>query len=226
PIEPVSIYASYAVSYLPQSGDQFASLSANSAALEPEEFENVEVGVKWELAADLEVTAAIYQLDRTNTTALDPVSGLTVLTGAQRSQGVELGIAGSISENWQILGGYAYQDVEITRTTTAAPAGRRVPLTPEHAFSLWNNYQFSPRLSAGLGVTHQTESFASISNAVELPSFTRVDAAVTYAITDSVEAQVNIENLFDETYWGAAHNDNNITPGSPTAVRLALRARF
>ncbi|MGE3931412.1 MAG: TonB-dependent receptor, partial [Hyphomonadaceae bacterium] len=42
PIEPVSIYASYAVSYLPQSGDQFASLSANSAALEPEEFENVE----------------------------------------------------------------------------------------------------------------------------------------------------------------------------------------
>jgi catecholate siderophore receptor len=59
-----------------------------------------------------------------------------------------------------------------------------------------------------------------------LPEFTRVDAAVTYALTDSVEAQLNIENLFDEEYWATAHSDNNIMPASPTAARFTLRTRF
>jgi catecholate siderophore receptor len=226
PVEPVSLYASYAISYLPQSGDQFASLDATTAALEPEEFENLEVGVKWDVLPSLVLTAAVYRLDRTNTRAIDPVTSLTVLTGAQRSEGFELGLAGSISDRWEIVGGYAYQDVEITRTTTAAPAGRVVPLTPEHTFSVWNMVHFTPRWGAGLGVTHQTEMFASISNAVTLPEFTRVDAALVFNITEDIEAQINVENLFDEEYWSSAHNDNNITPGSPQAARLALRARF
>jgi catecholate siderophore receptor len=226
PIESVSLYASYGISYLPQSGDQFASLSATTANLDPEEFENIEVGLKWDIASDLALTAAIYRLDRTNTTAIDPVTLLTVLTGAQRSEGFELGLAGSISERWEIAGGYAYQDVEISRTTTAAPAGRVAPLTPEHTFSLWNMYHITPRWSAGLGVTHQTEMFASLSNAVTLPEFTRVDAALTFNVTETIAAQLNVENLLDEEYWGTAHNDNNITPGSPQAVRFTLRTRF
>jgi catecholate siderophore receptor len=227
PAEPVSIYASYSVSYLPQSGDQFASLDVTTSALDPEEFENLELGLKWDITSDLALTAAIYQLDRTNTRALDPGgSGLTVLTGEQRSQGFEVGISGSVSDHWQIAGGYSYQNVEITSTTTAAPAGRVVPLTPEHTFSLWNMVRFTPRLGVGLGVTHQTDSFATISNAVTLPEFTRVDAALFFAVTDQVEAQLNIENILDEEYWATAHNDNNITPGSPTAARFTLRTRF
>jgi catecholate siderophore receptor len=226
PAEAVSLYASYSVSYLPQSGDQFASLTATTAALEPEEFENVELGVKWDLLPALSFTAAIYRLDRTNTTAIDPVTSLTVLTGAQRSEGVELGLAGSITENWELIAGYAYQDAEIRRTTTAAPAGRAAPLAPEHTFSLWNNYRFSPMWGAGLGVTHQSDAFASISNAVTLPSFTRVDAALFLTLSERLEAQLNLENVFDETYWATAHNDNNITPGSPRAVRVTLTTRF
>jgi len=226
PVEPLTLYASYSVSFLPQSGDQFASLDAISSALDPEEFENFEIGAKWDVLPTLALTAAIYRLDRTNTRAIDPVTSLTVLTGAQRSEGFELGIAGSLSETWEILGGYAFQEAEISKTTTAAPAGRRVPLTPEHTFSLWNMVQLTPRLSIGLGATHQSGSFASISNAVELPAYTRVDAAITFAVTPNVEAQLNIENLLDEAYWGTGHNDNNITPGSPTAARFTLRTRF
>lgn len=226
PVEPLSFYASYSVSYLPQSGDQFGSLTATTANLEPEEFENTEVGLKWDVTPRLALTAALYRLDRSNTTALDPLSGLTVLTGAQRSEGFELGIAGEVTDSWQIAGGYAHQNVEITRTTTAAPAGRVVPLTPEHTFSLWNMVRFNPRWSAGLGVIHQSESFASISNAVTLPDFTRLDASIVFAINEEVEAQLNVENLLDEEYWATAHNDNNIMPGSPTAVRVTLRSRF
>jgi catecholate siderophore receptor len=38
--------------------------------------------------------------------------------------------------------------------------------------------------------------------------------------------QVNVENLFDEDYYASAHNNTNITPGSPRAIRFALTTRF
>jgi catecholate siderophore receptor len=226
PAKPVSIYASYSVSYLPSSGDQFGSLDATSAALEPEEFENIEVGVKWDVLPDLAVTAAVYQLDRSNTRAPGATLGTIVLTGEQRSEGIELGVSGSITPNWELIAGYAYQDAEITRRTSAAPQGSNIALVPEHQFSMWNAYRFSPAWRVGLGVIHQGEVYASISNAVTLPSFTRVDGAVFFTFNEHFEAQLNIENLFDEEYFGTAHNDNNITPGSPTAARVMLTTRF
>lgn len=224
--EPVSLYASYSVSFLPSSGDQFASLTASTAAFEPEEFENIEVGVKWDLRPDLALTAAIYQLDRTNTTAPDPAAGTTVLTGAQRSEGVEVGLSGAVTDRWSIVASYAYQEAEITRTTSAAPEGTEVPLVPQHQFALWNRYRFTPGWGAGIGATSLSDMYASISNAVTLPSFTRVDAAVFFTPSERFEARLNIENLLDETYWWTAHNDNNITPGSPTAFRLGATMRF
>lgn len=226
PVDPVSLYASYGVSYLPSSGDQFNSLDATSAALEPEEFENIEVGVKWDVLPQLALTAAVYQLDRTNTRAPGPTPGTIVLTGEQRSEGIELGASGAITEDWEFIAGYAYQEAEITRTTSAAPRGRNVALVPRNQFSLWNTYRFTPKWRVGLGVIHQDEVYASISNAVTLPSFTRVDGAVFFSINERFDVQLNVENLLDEEYFGTAHNDNNITPGSPTAASLRLGVRF
>ena len=227
PVEPLSLYAGYSVSYLPASGDQFSSLSASSSTLEPEEFENLEVGAKWELRPELMLTAALYRLDRTNTTARDPLDpARLVQTGSQRTTGFELEVVGQLTDAWQVLGGYAFQDAEITSATTAAPAGRTVPLSPRHTVSLWNKYDIDPTWAVGLGVVWQDDTFASISNTVVLPAFTRVDAAVFYRLNEQLKVQLNVENLFDETYFFTAHNDNNITPGSPRAVRVALTAGF
>ena len=227
PVEPVSIYASYSVSYLPSSGDQFSSLSASSEGFKPESFENIEVGLKWEATSKLIITAALYRLDRDNTTAPDPLRpGQIVLTGAQRSKGFEAAVAGRITAAWEVIAGYAWQEARITSTTAAASAGRHVALTPEQTFSLWNKYQVTPRLGAGLGVVHQEKMFASISNAVTLPGFTRVDAAVFLQITDRLNGQVNIENVFDKRYFPTSHGDNNILPGAPRAVRVSLTARY
>ena len=51
PMEPVSLYASYTVTYLPRSGAQMSSLNASNQALDPEEFENYEIGAKWDVSA-------------------------------------------------------------------------------------------------------------------------------------------------------------------------------
>jgi catecholate siderophore receptor len=226
PVEPVSLYASYSRSFLPQSGDQFNSLDLTAAALEPERFDNYELGVKWQATPGLLVSAAVYQLDRTNTRAAGPNPGEVVLTGAQRSRGFELEAAGELLPKWQVTLAVTQQEAEISQTTSAAPAGRRVPLVPEQQFAAWTRYDFSPRIGAGIGVIHQSESFASISNAVTLPALTRIDAGLFVKLTDGIEAQLNVENLLGEVYFPTAHNDNNITPGAPLNARLTLRFGF
>ena len=226
PVAGLSIYASYSRSYLPSAGDQFTSLDLTAAALEPERFDNYEVGLKWEPVPGLLASVAIYQLDRSNTRAPGPVPGTVVLTGEQRSRGLEVGLERRITGRWQISAGYALQDAEITRTTAAAPAGRQAPFVPRHQFALWNRYDVTPRLGLGVGVIARSKMFASISNAVTIPGYARVDAAVFYEVADGIEAQLNIENLFGKDYFSTAHNDNNIAPGAPTTLRGTVRFRF
>ncbi len=226
PITNVSLYVSRSNSYLPSSGDQFSSLDATSESLEPEEFTNTEVGAKWDIQPNLALTAAVYRLDRENSRAPGPVPGTIVLTGSQRSDGFEFGLTGEITSRWQIVAGYTFQDAQITSTTSAAPKGRDVALVPEHSASLWNRYLIAQNWSAGVGVTYQDDVYAAISNVVTLPSFTRVDAALFFELNDRLEAQINVENVLDETYWGTAHNDDNITPGAPRMYRATVTTHF
>jgi catecholate siderophore receptor len=223
----LSLYASYSISYLPSAGDQFASLTASTAALEPERFENREIGAKWEARPGLTLTAAAYVLDRTNTTAPDPVTpGRLIQTGAERSKGVELGIAGRLGERWEVAGGYAWQDARIVSTTSQAQAGRHVAMTPANTFSLWNKLRLTRAWSAGLGVIAQAGAYAAVDNSVRVPGYTRLDAAVFWRISERLTAQLNLENLTDRGYIATAQGNNNILPGAPRAARVSLAARF
>ncbi|HET6779446.1 MAG TPA: TonB-dependent siderophore receptor [Gemmatimonadales bacterium] len=227
PAEAVTFYTSYGVSALPSSGDQFSSLTATSETLEPEKFKNYEIGAKWDILDRLSLASAVYRLDRTNTTAPDPSDPTrTVQTGSQRTKGFELSVTGAVTPAWQIIGGYTNQTATVTSQTTAAPVGARVPLVPRNTFSLWNRYQVAPSLGFGLGLIYQDEMYAAIDDAVTLPSFTRVDAGGYYTIARYLRVQVNVENLFDTEYYATAHSNNNISPGSPRAARVAVVTDF
>lgn len=226
PVPQASLYASWTRSYLPQSGDQFLSLDATSAALEPEKFDNYEIGAKWDIAPGLTGTVAVFRLDRSNTRAAGPTAGTIVQTGSQRSSGVELSLVGQITPRWQASLGYARIEAEISATTAAAPAGRTVAQVPRDQLTLWNRYDVSDRIGVGLGVYHQSSSFATISNATRLPGYTRVDAALFIEIAEGIDAQINVENIFGEDYFPTAHTDNNISTGAPTNARLTVRFDF
>lgn len=227
PMEPLSFYGSFGVSYLPSSGDQFSSLTATTETLEPEEFTNREVGAKWDVRPGLALSAALYRLDRTNTSAPDPADPTRIVqTGSQRTEGWELGATGSVTDFWQVAAGFASQDAEITSTTSAAKAGQRVPLVPEHTLSLWNRVQVVPALGVGLGVVRQSEMFAAIDNTVTLPGFTRADGALFLRLGPLLSGQVNVENLLDEKYYATSHGNNNIMPGASRTVRVSLTTRF
>lgn len=227
PQEDLSIYTSYSVSFLPGSGDQFSSLTAQIQGLKPESFENYEIGSKWDITPALNVSAAIYQLDRKNTRATDPNNPANfVLTGASRTRGFELGSTGHMNDKWQVIGGYAYQDAEIVSATTNAVAGAKVALVPKHVVSVWNKYDFTPQWGAALGTIYQSKQYASVDNTVRLPGFTRFDGALYYNITPKYRLQANVENLFDREYIATADGNNNIQPGSPQAFRVSLTYNF
>ena len=135
-------------------------------------------------------------------------------------------VRSEITSRWLISGGYALQKAEITSTTTAAPAGREVPLVPRHSFSLWNRYDFTKSIGGGLGVIARSKSYATISNAVKLPAYARVDAALFYKLPYGVEAQINVENLLGAHYFPTANADNNIAPGAPRTVKATMGYRF
>lgn len=223
PAEPVSVYVSYSMTYMPRAGAQLNSLSLSNLALDPEEFENTELGVKWDLREGLALTAAVFRLDRTNVVIADPNRpGESLLVDGQRTEGFELGLAGRIRGNWSVHGGYAWQDGQLTE----ALGGTRLAQLPRHAVSLWNRLDLTPAWGLGLGVTHQTRMYAAADNAVTLPGFTRVDGAVFYAPTERLRLQLNLENLLDEDYYPNAHNNNNISTGAPRSARIGLTARF
>jgi catecholate siderophore receptor len=222
----VSLYGSYTMSYLPSSGDQFASLTATSQTLEPEQFRNYEVGAKWDVRPNLALTTALYRLDRTNTAAPDPNDATrTVQTGEQRTTGFELGGWGSVTDAWQIVAGFTWQEAEITSTTAAAPEGATVPLVPKRTFSLWNRYQVHRSVGVGIGVVHQSDMYAAIDNTVTLPGFTRADGALFVRVHPLMSVQVNVENLFDERYFATSHGNNNIMPGASRTLRVSLTTR-
>jgi catecholate siderophore receptor len=225
PSETTSIYTSYSRSFLPRSGEQFASLSVTNQNLEPEEFENLEVGAKWDVRPGLSLTAALFQLRRTNATTPDPANpAVTINVGATQTTGVELGVVGRINESWTVSGGYAWQDAYLDGNETV-----ELSQTPEHSLALWSRHQLTERLGLGVGVTHQSAQWAAIrtsATTTRLPSFTRVDGAVFYTLTPQVDVQLNVENLLDEDYWADAHNNNNLSPGAPRNARVSLTYRF
>lgn len=234
PTGTVSLYASYTVATLPRAGAQMTGLTPTNEALDPEEWENTEVGLKWDISSRLGATVAVYQLDRTNVIAPDPNNAaISILVDGQRTKGVEVGLTGQITDAWSVAGGYAYQDAEVTQTQSATViGGARIGQVPENTFSLWNRYDFSPRWGIGLGAIYSSDQFVAIENLatpasnVTLPSYTRVDAALFWTVNETFRLQANVENLLDEEYFPNAHNNNNITPGSPLAGRLSFVANF
>lgn len=224
PTPDLSIYASYAESFLPQAGDQFFRVSADNARFEPEKFTNYEIGAKWAPLDSVLVSAAIFRLDRTNTRAPDPTDpALTVLAGESRVEGFEVGAVGEVTRFWKANLGYTYLDGELTSTSTFGTEGQRLQQLPKHSISAWNRFDLTDQIGLGLGVIHQSEQFASFSNNVVLPSYWRIDAAAYYTVSERLSVQLNIENLFDEEYYPSAHGDNNIQPGEPFQVRIGVR---
>ena len=181
--------------------------------------------MKWDLAPALSLTAALFRLDRDDQAILLDNQGNTALSGS-RTEGLELQLVGKLTEQWQINAGYSYLDGQQRNATTLGGQDLRLFQVPEHMISLWTKYDFTEQFAGGIGVTHQSSQFATNDNSVRIPAFTRVDAALYYDLSEAVQVQLNVENLFDETYYPSVHNNDNISTGEPLNARLTVKFGF
>jgi len=223
PKENISIYASYSETFLPRSGEQFATITDKTAALDPDTFTNLEAGVKWDIKPGLSLTTTIFDMEKSSPeTAKDDAAALSVVESTVN--GFEAVFTGMVNRNWFISAGYSYLDGEVE--SDKADDGNRPRELPEHMFSVWNTYQMTEKFGMGLGLVYYDETFIDSGNDTRLPSYTRIDAALYYTLSESLRLQLNVENLADELYFPHAHADHQATVAAPINARFSLIGSF
>ena len=219
PQENVSLYVSYAESFLPRSGEQFKKLDANAARLDPDVYESTEIGVKWDIRPGLSFTASYFDSEQTIATRDSDTGENSEIVGLQ-VDGIELELKGQVTEKLSLAIGYSDLDGETAK-------GGEPREIPEYTASLWATYEVNDRFGIGFGVTAQGES--NIKNdkpGLILPDYTRVDFAAYYDLADDLSVQLNVENVTDELYFPHSHSTHQASVGEPLNARISLRKTF
>ena len=219
PQENVSLYVSYAESFLPRSGEQFKKLDANAARLDPDVYESTEIGVKWDIRPGLSFTASYFAREQTIATRDSDTGENSEIVGLQ-VDGIELELKGQVTEKLSLAIGYSDLDGETAK-------GGEPREIPEYTASLWATYEVNDRFGIGFGVTAQGES--NIKNdkpGLILPDYTRVDFAAYYDLADDLSIQLNVENVTDELYFPHSHSTHQASVGEPLNARISLRKTF
>ena len=219
PQENVSLYVSYAESFLPRSGEQFKKLDANAARLDPDVYESTEIGVKWDIRPGLSFTASYFDSEQTIATRDSDTGENSEIVGLQ-VDGIELELKGQVTEKLSLAIGYSDLDGETAK-------GGEPREIPEYTASLWATYEVNDRFGIGFGVTAQGES--NIKNdkpGLILPDYTRLDFAAYYDLADDLSIQLNVENVTDELYFPHSHSTHQASVGEPLNARISLRKTF
>lgn len=223
PQENISLYASYSESFLPRSGEQYTDINGAKDQLAPDTFATQEVGIKWDFARGLSLTAAVFENEQESPQVADNDSSTLDVINSEIT-GFEVQLSGSLTDQLNLTANYSQLDGEIVDRT--GPTGLTPRELPEKTFSLWSHYQATERFGVAAGVTHQDESFINNSNSARLPSYTRVDAAVYYDLKPTLRVQLNLENITDELYYPHAHSTHQASVGEPFNATLGLFGSF
>ncbi len=200
PLPEVSLYASYSESFRAPTG---------SSSLGPGLFPRPEIGEQWEagVKADLledrlSATLAVFQVTKQNIVTANPAdTNFSIQVGEARSRGVEFEMNGRLAPGWNIFGGVAWTDAEVT-SDTRLRTGTRLPEVPRFAANLWTSYEFAlpderQRVGLGGGVFHRGNRYFDAANIYAQGNYTLVNLAAWWRF-GPVLASLNLNNLLNE----------------------------
>ncbi len=240
----INIYGTYLEGYQPQSNTVTLMPSTgayfwtptSAATFKPLISDLKELGVKTELFEKrFTLNAAVYEINQKNIlmSANDPTKpDLLVQRGADRSRGFETDLAGYILPNWQINASYSFIDAKIMADANETLVGQRKENVAKHSGNIWTRYNFGATsklkdLGIGAGMNAQGSRIPWFSRAFEVPAFTTFDAAIYYTPSKSnVQMALNMNNIFDKTYWIGAQNYTRLFPGAPRNFMLTASYKF
>lgn len=223
--EELAVYANTSRSFKPNRG-----ADRSSQAFDPEKGIAHEVGIKYELPEhDLSITAALFHITKENVLTSDPLdSNYQVAAGEARSRGFDISVAGNITPQWRVIGGYAYVDAEVTESSSASmPVGTRLANVPRHSFNLLDTYEFAEGPLAGLGVGMGVKYVGdrkggASTTAFDMDAYTTVDLLAYYPLTERVRLNLNLNNVFDEEYEERAWGNIWAYPGAPRTLQAGI----
>jgi catecholate siderophore receptor len=240
PLESGSIYLSAATTSTPPGGLNFTlsptTSNANNPQLEPQESTNYELGTKWELLdGRLGATAAIFHTENTNVVTTESIGGTVVAVSfdsEQQVRGVELGVSGVITPNWQLFAGYSYLDSEFAKSVTPGQQNATLQWTPKNSGNLWTTYQLPFGFSIGGGARYMDTVARSSSNLITgaaptAPSFWVFSGTAAWQANDRFTLRLNVNNLGDEVYAASLNNNGGrYNPGAERSYLLSADLAF
>lgn len=246
----MSFYVAYGNSETPSQQAVNGACNATTCFVEPEQAENIEVGMKWDIAGRLSATAAVFRNARTNykVASNDPAVPDQQLDGSSRVDGLALGLSGRVTDKWTVFANYTYLKSKVLQGASNFTSGLGQDYTagdpllnvPNHAFSIWSTYDITSKFQVGAGVTY-TGSFYLTQHTGFLVGTTPTRSTIplvksddyivtrlmaTYAFTPRLNLQLNVNNVFDELYFMRIRNNGWATPGDARQAVLALNYRF
>ena len=231
PSDGQSYYFSYGTSFNPSAEN--LSLSTRTADLGPEKDRTFELGAKQQwLGGMLSVTGALFDTEMTNARIADPLNpSLQALAGDLHVRGAELGVAGNITENWEVLAGYTYLDGSSEGLFGAGVKGP-ISNTAHDQANLWSVYDFDGGWKIGGGVNYlgRRAAFKDASGVAHAPGYVTFDAMVSYPVNDNITLQLNGTNLFDKYYFANVYYtsaaENHAVPGPGRTVSLTVAVSY
>ncbi|HHA1769081.1 TPA: TonB-dependent siderophore receptor [Enterobacter ludwigii] len=226
----VSLFANYAQTFMPQS-----SIASYIGDLPPETSNAYEVGAKFDLFNGITANIALFDIHKRNVLYTESVAGENIAktAGRVRSQGVEVDLAGSLTENTNIIASYGYTDAKVLEDPDYA--GKPLPNVPRHTGSLFLTYDIHNVIGGNtltIGGGGHGVSRRSATNGADyyLPGYVVADAFAAYKmkLQYPVTLQVNVKNLFDKTYYTSSIATNNLgnQPGDPREVQFTVKMEF
>ncbi len=226
----VSLFANYSQTFMPQS-----SIASYIGDLPPETSNAYEVGAKFDLFDGITANIALFDIHKRNVLYNESVGGETIAktAGRVRSQGVEVDLAGSLTENTNIIASYGYTDAKVLEDPDYA--GKPLPNVPRHTGSLFLTYDIHNAFAGNtltLGGGGHGVSRRSATNGADyyLLGYFVADAFAAYKmkLQYPVTLQVNVKNLFDKTYYTSSIATNNLGNqiGDPREVQFTVKMEF
>ncbi|HII2979781.1 TPA: TonB-dependent siderophore receptor [Yersinia enterocolitica] len=227
----VSLYGSYSESFKPNS-----SIATQIDSLPPEQGQSWEVGSKVELVNGVTGTLALFDIAKRNVMVNELVNGETITrtAGRVRSQGVELDIAGQLTDNLSAIATYAYTDARVTedpdnkgnQMTNVARNSASVFLTQALGSTGW---QGGDDLRIGAGARYVGRRAGDAANSFTLDDYTVADAFISYSLPISnyrVKWQLNVKNFLDKTYYPSSGGNLRVAVGEPRQFVLRASVDF
>ncbi|MFP1791258.1 TonB-dependent siderophore receptor [Lonsdalea quercina] len=226
-----SLYASYSESFKPNT-----SIATQIGALPPELGKSYEIGAKLDLPNRITANIALFDIHKRNVMVSEDVGGETVTrtAGKVRSQGVELDMAGKLTDSLSLIGSYAFTDARVT--SDPDNNGNRMPNAARHTASLFLTQDFGnlglhagDNLRVGAGARYVGRRAGDAANSFTLDDYTVADAFVSYSLPINgyaVKWQVNVKNLFDKTYYPSSGSNLRVAVGERREVMLRASVDF